>query len=176
MFDRVRSLEPAALVTGGVHHHLVRNKTRTQIGLVVETGEAREVHHMAVLLGYGANAVNPYLCFESITHLLEEGLSPADALARATAEDEGRERRQVGVVSVDATAATSRAVAPSSIVVATAPLTPAHRVSAASTSPFRSRPRTRGPSPSGITAHASPRIGKPTEAGVSNSVTPGDRV
>ena len=65
---------PAALVTGGVHHHLVRNKTRTQVGLVVETGEAREVHHMAVLLGYGANAVNPYLTFESIDHLLEQGL------------------------------------------------------------------------------------------------------
>ncbi|MEM7092872.1 MAG: glutamate synthase large subunit [Actinomycetota bacterium] len=71
---------PIALVTGGVHHHLVRNKTRTQVGLVVETAEAREVHHMAVLLGYGANAVNPYLAFESIDALLLDSLYrlPAD--------------------------------------------------------------------------------------------------
>ena len=71
---------PVALVTGAVHHHLLRNKTRTQFGLVVETGEAREVHHIAVLLGYGANAVNPYLAFESIEHLVTEGLYqlPAD--------------------------------------------------------------------------------------------------
>ena len=65
---------PAAMAVGGVHHHLVRNKTRTQVGLIAETGEAREVHHTAVLLGYGANAVNPYLAFESIEELLAEGL------------------------------------------------------------------------------------------------------
>jgi glutamate synthase (NADPH/NADH) large chain len=65
---------PAAMATGGVHHHLVRNKTRTQVGLVIETGEAREVHHAAVLLGFGANAVNPYLAFETIQELVEENL------------------------------------------------------------------------------------------------------
>ena len=48
-----------------VHHHLIREKTRTQVGLVVETGDAREVHHLALLLGYGAGAINPYLAFET---------------------------------------------------------------------------------------------------------------
>ena len=55
---------PSLLLTAAVHHHLVREKTRTRVGLVVETGEAREVHHMALLIGYGAAAVNPYLAFE----------------------------------------------------------------------------------------------------------------
>ena len=57
---------PSLLLTGAVHHHLVRNKTRTQVGLVTECGDAREVHHMALLLGYGAGAVNPYLALESL--------------------------------------------------------------------------------------------------------------
>jgi len=71
---------PIAMVTGAVHHHLVNTKARTRVGLVVETAEAREVHHMAVLLGYGANAVNPYLVFESLDELLAEQLYglPAD--------------------------------------------------------------------------------------------------
>jgi glutamate synthase (NADPH/NADH) large chain len=65
---------PSLLLTASVHHHLVREKTRTKVGLVVETGEAREVHHMALLLGYGAAAVNPYLAFESIEDLIAQGL------------------------------------------------------------------------------------------------------
>ena len=65
---------PVVMATGAVHHHLVRTKTRSRVGLVVETAEAREVHHMAVLLGYGANAVNPYLAFESIDDLVSKGL------------------------------------------------------------------------------------------------------
>ncbi|MCB0996440.1 MAG: glutamate synthase large subunit [Acidimicrobiales bacterium] len=65
---------PALLATGAVHHHLVREKSRTRVGIVVETGEAREVHHMALLLGYGANAINPYLAFESIDSLIDDGL------------------------------------------------------------------------------------------------------
>ncbi len=64
---------PALLFTSAVHHHLIREKTRTQVGLVVETGEAREVHHMCLLLGYGAAAVNPYLAFETIEDLIAEG-------------------------------------------------------------------------------------------------------
>jgi len=64
---------PIAMATGAVHHHLVKTKARTRVGLVVETAEAREVHHMAVLLGYGANAVNPYLAFESLDDLLADG-------------------------------------------------------------------------------------------------------
>ncbi len=61
---------PSLLLTGAVHHHLVRTKTRTQVGLVTECGDAREVHHMALLLGYGASAVNPYLAFESIDDMV----------------------------------------------------------------------------------------------------------
>ncbi len=63
---------PALLVTSAVHHHLVREKTRTRVGLIVETGEAREVHHFALLLGYGAGAINPYLAFDTIRDLLRE--------------------------------------------------------------------------------------------------------
>ena len=64
---------PSLLLTGAVHHHLVREQTRTEVGLIVECGDAREVHHMALLLGYGAGAVNPYLAIESIEDLIEEG-------------------------------------------------------------------------------------------------------
>ncbi len=62
---------PAALATAAVHHHLVRQGLRMQTGLVVETGEAREVHHFCVLAGYGAEAINPYLAFETLEHLRE---------------------------------------------------------------------------------------------------------
>ncbi|MBM3567771.1 MAG: glutamate synthase large subunit [Alphaproteobacteria bacterium] len=61
---------PALLATAAVHHHLIRKGLRTETGLVVETGEAREVHHMCVLAGYGAEAINPYLAFEVIEDLL----------------------------------------------------------------------------------------------------------
>lgn len=64
---------PALLLTSAVHHHLIRTKKRTQVALVVETGEAREVHHMALLIGYGAAAINPYLVFDSIIDMLREG-------------------------------------------------------------------------------------------------------
>ena len=55
---------PSLLLTGAVHHHLIREKTRTQVGLIVEAGDVREVHHVALLIGYGAAAVNPYLAME----------------------------------------------------------------------------------------------------------------
>ena len=55
---------PSLLLTAAVHQHLVREQTRTQVALIVESGDCREVHHVAVLLGYGAAAVNPYLAFE----------------------------------------------------------------------------------------------------------------
>lgn len=64
---------PSLLLTSAVHHHLVREKTRTQVSLVVESGDAREVHHMAVLFGYGAEAINPYMAFESIDELVKVG-------------------------------------------------------------------------------------------------------
>ena len=57
-----------------MHHHLVREKTRTQVGLVVEAGDVREVHHVALLIGYGAAAVNPYLAMESVEDLARDGL------------------------------------------------------------------------------------------------------
>ncbi|MFD1812295.1 glutamate synthase large subunit [Rhodococcus gannanensis] len=64
---------PSLLLTSAVHHHLVREKSRTKVGLVVEAGDAREVHHMATLVGFGAAAVNPYMAFESIEDMLESG-------------------------------------------------------------------------------------------------------
>jgi glutamate synthase (NADPH/NADH) large chain len=64
---------PSLLLTGAVHHHLVREKTRTQVGLLVEAGDVREVHHVALLVGYGAAAVNPYLAMESVEDLAYEG-------------------------------------------------------------------------------------------------------
>ena len=64
---------PSLLLTGAVHHHLVREKTRTQVGLLVEAGDVREVHHVALLVGYGAAAVNPYLVMESVEDLAREG-------------------------------------------------------------------------------------------------------
>jgi glutamate synthase (NADPH/NADH) large chain len=64
---------PSLLLTGAIHHHLVREKTRTQVGLVVEAGDVREVHHVALLIGYGAAAVNPYLAMESVEDLARDG-------------------------------------------------------------------------------------------------------
>ena len=65
---------PSLLATAGVHHHLVREGTRTRCALVIESGDAREVHHCALLLGYGAGVVNPYLAFESLDDLILQGL------------------------------------------------------------------------------------------------------
>ncbi len=71
--DRDHAPVPALLATAGVHHHLVREGTRTRCSLIVESGEAREVHHMALLLGYGAGAINPYLAFDTLEDLILEG-------------------------------------------------------------------------------------------------------
>ena len=65
---------PSLLLTAAVHHHLVRERTRTKVGLIVECGDAREIHHMALLLGYGAGAINPYLAIESIEDFVEQGV------------------------------------------------------------------------------------------------------
>ena len=67
---------PSLLATAGVHHHLVREGTRTKCGLLVETGDAREVHHVALLIGYGAGSVNPYLAFETLDDLIRQGSLP----------------------------------------------------------------------------------------------------
>jgi glutamate synthase (NADPH) large chain len=66
---------PSLLFTSAVHHHLIREKTRTRVGLIIEAGDAREVHHMCLLLGYGAGAINPYLAFETIEDQIALGLS-----------------------------------------------------------------------------------------------------
>ncbi|MCH7654599.1 MAG: glutamate synthase large subunit [Chloroflexi bacterium] len=75
---------PSLLATASVHHHLIREGTRTRVGLVVESGEPREVAHLALLIGYGAGAVNPYLVFRTIEDMLAQGLFP-DGLERETA-------------------------------------------------------------------------------------------
>ncbi len=76
---------PSLLLTGAVHHHLVREKTRTQVGLLVEAGDVHEVHHVALLIGFGAAAVNPYLAMESVEDLAREGyyvnVEPEQAVA-----------------------------------------------------------------------------------------------
>ena len=65
------------LATGAVHHHLIRTTKRTRIGIVIETGEAREVHQHCLLVGFGADAINPYLAFESLFQSQRDGLLPA---------------------------------------------------------------------------------------------------
>jgi glutamate synthase (NADPH/NADH) large chain len=76
---------PSLLLTAAVHHHLIREKTRTQVGLLVEAGDVREVHHVALLIGYGAAAVNPYLAMETVEDLVRageiEGVTPEKAVA-----------------------------------------------------------------------------------------------
>jgi glutamate synthase (ferredoxin) len=67
---------PSLLATAGVHHHLVREGTRTRCALVVESGDAREVHHVSLLLGYGAGVVNPYVAFETIDDMIRHGMLP----------------------------------------------------------------------------------------------------
>jgi glutamate synthase domain-containing protein 2/glutamate synthase domain-containing protein 1/glutamate synthase domain-containing protein 3 len=69
---------PSLLAVAAVHHHLVRAGTRLRAGLVVESGEPRDIHHMATLIGYGASAINPYLMFESLEELAERSLLPED--------------------------------------------------------------------------------------------------
>ncbi len=80
---------PSLLAVGAVHHHLVREKTRTRVGLLVESGDAREVHHIALLLGYGASAVCPYVAFEAIDGMLADGLH---GLSPNLTPDEARRR------------------------------------------------------------------------------------
>jgi len=76
---------PSLLAVAAVHHHLVRRGTRLRTGLVIESGEPRDIHHMATLIGYGAAAINPYLMFESLDELADRSLLPVD-LDREEAE------------------------------------------------------------------------------------------
>lgn len=74
--DREHAAIPALLAVAGLHHHLVSSGSRTRVSIVLESGEPREVHHFAVLLGYGVNAINPYLAFESLDDMILNGLLP----------------------------------------------------------------------------------------------------
>jgi glutamate synthase (NADPH/NADH) large chain len=74
--DAAHAPIPALLATSGVHHHLIREGNRVKVGLIIETGEPREVHHMALLLGYGAGAINPYLAFETLGDMIRQGFLP----------------------------------------------------------------------------------------------------
>jgi glutamate synthase (NADPH/NADH) large chain len=82
--DSAKAAIPALMLTGAVHHHLIREKTRTQVGLVSETAEARECHHMALLIGYGASAINPYLAIETVVDLVQSGNIPGLDATKAT--------------------------------------------------------------------------------------------
>ena len=72
--DRENAPIPSLLAVAGLHHHLIREGTRTRVGLVLETGEPREVHHFSLLIGYGAGAINPYLAFETLDDMIRQGL------------------------------------------------------------------------------------------------------
>ncbi|HET9199440.1 MAG TPA: glutamate synthase large subunit [Dehalococcoidia bacterium] len=74
--DKDNAPIPALLATSGVHHHLVAEGSRTRVGLIVESGEPREVHHMALLIGYGAGAINPYLALETLDDMIRQDFLP----------------------------------------------------------------------------------------------------
>ena len=81
---RAQAPIPSLLATAGVHHHLVREGLRTRCALVIESGDAREVHHVALLIGYGAGAVNPYLAFETLDDMIRQAVARgADHATRA---------------------------------------------------------------------------------------------
>ena len=71
---------PSLLAMGAVHHHLIQKGSRTRCGIIVETGEAREIGHYSLLIGYGANAVNPYLAFETVADMVEDGSFTSEEL------------------------------------------------------------------------------------------------
>ena len=86
-FGKDRIALPALLAIASVHHHLIRKGLRTAVGLVVESAEPREVHHFAVLAGYGAEAINPYMAFDTILDLqrkdmLTKDVSEIEAVSR----------------------------------------------------------------------------------------------
>ncbi|WP_304454294.1 glutamate synthase large subunit [Nocardiopsis sp. YSL2] len=91
--DAARAPIPSLLLTGSIHHHLVREKTRTEVGLLVEAADVRECHHVALLIGYGASAVNPYLALATVRDLVERGTIggiDADTAVRNTVKAYGK--------------------------------------------------------------------------------------
>jgi glutamate synthase (ferredoxin) len=97
--DRDNAPIPSLLACAGLHHHLVRQGLRTKVGLIVECGDAREVHHFALLLGYGAGAVNPYVAFETLDDMIRQGfVKPGTTHAEAVAKY--RKAIKKGVIKV----------------------------------------------------------------------------
>jgi glutamate synthase (NADPH/NADH) large chain len=91
---------PSLLATGSVHHHLIRESSRTRCGLIIETGEAREVAHFALLVGYGAGGINPYLAFETVAEIVEDGAYTRDDLDLRTAEDNYLKAIDLGLLKI----------------------------------------------------------------------------
>ncbi|MCH9696771.1 MAG: glutamate synthase large subunit [Gammaproteobacteria bacterium] len=91
---------PSLLATGAVHHHLVRQAKRTRVGIVLESGEAREVHHHCLLIGYGADAINPYLAFEALWQARRDGLMEAEMTDDAAIVSAYRKAVAKGILKV----------------------------------------------------------------------------
>jgi len=89
---------PSLLLVAAVHHHLVREQTRTRVGLIVESGDAREVHHLALLIGFGAAAVNPYLALDTVAEMAGSLLLPS--LSRAEAQSNYIKAASKGILKV----------------------------------------------------------------------------
>lgn len=98
--DSERAPIPALLATGAVHHHLIRQSSRTRCGLIVETGEAREVAHFALLIGYGAGGINPYLAFETVRELVAEAAYLPSDLDPALAEENYLKAIDLGLLKI----------------------------------------------------------------------------
>ncbi len=96
--DAEHAFIPSLLATGAVHHHLIREQTRTQADIIVESGEPREVHHFATLFGYGASAINPYLAFESIAGMREQPTADRPLPPQSKAEQNFRYAVESGVL------------------------------------------------------------------------------
>lgn len=96
--DADHAFIPSLLTTGAVHHHLIREQTRTQADIIVESGEPREIHHFATLFGYGASAINPYLAFESIAGLRAQPTAERPLPAQSKAEQNFRYAVESGVL------------------------------------------------------------------------------
>ena len=90
---------PSLLATAAVHHHLVREGLRTEVGIIVETGEARDVTHFALLIGYGAGTINPYLALESLVGLVRSGNLPP-SVDEPTAETKYIKAAEKGLLKV----------------------------------------------------------------------------
>jgi glutamate synthase (NADPH/NADH) large chain len=142
---------PSLLLTSAVHHHLIRTKQRTQVGLLIEAGDVREVHHVALLIGYGAAAVNPYLAMESVEDLVRagtflQGIEPETAmknLIKALGKGVLKVMSKMGISTVAARRSSRRSAwrPTSSTPTSTAP-TPRSAARASTSSPRRSRPGT----------------------------------